>query len=186
MKNLDICMSFTLGPNIEGGFVDNPRDPGGATNHGVSIRAHRADIGDKDGDGDIDADDVRLLTIDDAKAIFKAQYFDPCRAGDLPAPLALMAVDFAYNSGVRTACKRLQERLGVKPDGVIGPHTLAVANTLNPELLLSVINAYGAARLEHMRGAKDEQGNLLWPTFGGGWENRVRAVMAEARKLVRG
>lgn len=180
MKNLDICMRFTLGPSVEGGFSDNPADPGGATNHGVSIRAHRDDIGDKDGDGDIDSDDVRLLTLDDAKAIFRADYFAPCKADQLPAPLALMLVDFAYNSGVRTACRKLQDRLGVAADGKIGPHTCAIANTLSPDLMRAVINAYGASRLAYLRSLPG------WKSFGKGWETRVHACMAEARKLVEG
>ncbi|SNR99291.1 Glycosyl hydrolase 108 [Humidesulfovibrio mexicanus] len=180
MKNLDICMNFTLGPSIEGGFSDNPNDPGGATNHGVSIRAHREDIGDKDHDGDIDADDVKLLTLEDAKAIFQADYFAPCNAGQLPAPLALMVVDFAYNSGVRVACKKLQERLGVTADGKVGPHTLAVGNALSPNILRSVINAYAAARIDYLEGLSG------WPIFGGGWESRVKAVREAALKLVEG
>lgn len=176
----ETCIAFTLGPSVEGGFSDNPADPGGATNHGVSIRAHRDDIGDKDHDGDIDADDVRLLTVEEAKVIFRNDYFDPCHADMLPAPLALMLVDFAYNSGVGVACRKLQDRLGVAADGKIGPHTCAIANSLSPDLMGAVINAYGASRLAYLRSLP------TWPKFGNGWETRVLACMAAARKLAGG
>lgn len=180
--NLEICFAFTIeeegGNRKDGGFVDNPKDPGGPTKYGISLRAHREDIGDRDRDGDIDADDVRLLTREDAKAMFHVAYFDTCRAEGLPAPLALMVVDFAYNSGPRRACQKLQERLGVNPDGWIGQHTLDVANGLSPDLLLSIIEAYGNARRAYV------QSLPTYATFGRGWEHRIDRVVSQARALV--
>ncbi len=182
MNKLEACWAFTIeeegGNRKDGGFVNDSRDPGGATKYGISLRAHREDIGDRDHDGDIDADDVRLLTREDALALFKATYFDVCRADELPAPLALMVVDFAYNSGPRRACQKLQERLGVNPDGKIGAHTLAVANSLSSSLLLSVIEAYGNARRAYVRSLP------AYASFGNGWENRIDSVVAQARSLV--
>ena len=181
MANLDTCFAFTvMRPDTEGGakFSNDKRDPGGATKYGVSLKHCAVQIGDLDHDGDIDADDVMLLTEEQARRIFEQGYFQPMHGDDLPAALALMLVDFGYNSGPKVATRCLQERLGVDPDGKIGPHTAAVANSLSPDLTRAIINSYGAARLTFLQSLPG------WATFGNGWDTRVHVCMAEAHKLV--
>jgi lysozyme family protein len=178
MGKLETCFAFTvMRADTEGGarFSNRASDPGGATKYGISLKHRAAEIGDLDHDGDIDATDVRLLTEGDAKRIFERCYFAPLHADLLPAPLALMLVDFAYNGG--PAVKLLQERLGVTPDGAIGPRTAALANALSPDAMRAVINAYGAARLSYLQSL---------PTWGQnpGWNTRVHLCMDEARKLM--
>lgn len=178
MSKLESCFAFTvMRPDTEGGarFSNDPRDPGGATKYGVSLKHCRDQIGDLDHDGDIDADDVLMLTEADALRIFGKGYFTPMHGDELPAPIALMAVDFAYNSGKHQATKSLQHVLGCTADGVLGPKTLTAARTTP---LDSFISAYGAARLTFLRSLPG------WATFGNGWNTRVHVCMTEARKLI--
>lgn len=111
----------------EGDFSDDAADPGGATRYGISLRylKTKGELGDIDGDGDIDADDIRGLTRVKAGQLYRTDYWDACQCSKLPAPLAIIIFDQAVNTGTRTAIKMLQRHVGAKPDGVIGPNTLA-------------------------------------------------------------
>ena len=155
----------------EGGFVNHPRDPGGATNRGVTIGTLRKLGIDKDGDGDSDIADLRLLTEADAVAVFKRFYADAVQADLLPVGLDYAMTDFAVNSGPGRAAQHLQRILGVEADGHIGPKTIAaLAGTLTPAL----INALCDSRMRFLRGLP------TWPDFGRGWTARVEAVRREA------
>lgn len=178
MSNLEACFAFTvMRPDTEGGakFSNDPRDPGGPTKYGVSLKHCRDQIGDLDHDGDIDADDVLLLTEADARRIFGKGYFTPMRGDDLPAPIALMAVDFAYNSGRHAATLAMQRVMGCHTDGIIGPATTAAARATPVD---SFISAYGAARLTFLQSLPG------WATYRNGWTTRVHVSMTEARKLI--
>jgi len=155
----------------EGGFIDHPRDPGGATNRGVTIGTLRKLGIDKDGDGDSDLVDLRQITAKDAAAVFKRFYADPVQADLLPAGLDYAMTDFAVNSGPSRAAAHLQRILGVNADGNIGPKTLAAVASKNT---VDLINLLCDSRLKFMR-------NLgTWPDFGKGWTARVNAVRAGA------
>lgn len=155
----------------EGGFVDHPQDPGGATNRGVTIGTLRRLGIDKDGDGDSDIVDLRLITEADAVAVFKRFYADAVQADLLPPGLDYAMADFAVNSGPARAAQHLQRILGVTPDGHIGPKTIAAIGGWNVPAL---IDKLCESRLRFMRGLK------TWGTFGKGWERRVRQVNSEA------
>lgn len=177
VPNREVCFAFTvMRPDTEGGAKYTCRsaadDPGGPTKYGVTLATLRRYRNDPT----LTADDVKALTEEEARAIFEQGYYDRINADLLPAPLALMAVDWVFNGG--PAVRRLQERLGVKPDGVIGPHTAAVANSLSPDLMGAVISAYGAARLEYMQALRN------WEANKNGWSTRVHVCMDEARKLI--
>lgn len=176
MGKLEDCFAFTIAQEGGAKYTNDPRDPGGPTKYGVTLKT----LAEFTGNPDLTEIDVQALTEEHAAQIFRAGYYDPTHADLLPAPLALMLVDFAYNSGPRVACRKLQERLGVTADGSIGPRTAAVANALSAETMRSVINAYGAARLQYL------QSLPTWGVFGNGWTNRVNACMAEAHKLIEG
>lgn len=155
----------------EGGFVNHPKDPGGATNRGVTIGTLRKLGIDKDGDGDSDIADLRLLTATDAAKVFKRFYGDPVQADLLPRGLDYAMTDFAVNSGPTRAAEHLQRILGVTVDGHIGPKTLAaVAKRDTAEL----IEALHQSRLRFLRNLK------TWPTFGKGWQARVDEVRRQA------
>jgi lysozyme family protein len=121
-----------LAPKIlkwEGLFVDDPLDRGGATNMGVTIGTWRRVGYDKDGDGDIDVDDLRLLTKEDVvNRVLKPAYWDKWRADDIDnQSIADLLVDWVWGSGV-WGIRYPQRVLGVRDDGVVGPVTLAAVN----------------------------------------------------------
>ena len=135
----------------EGGYVNDSRDPGGETNWGVSKRAF-PDV------------DIRRLTRDGAKAIYRSHYWTPIHADLLPAALAFQAFDVAVNHGVGRAVKMLQQVAGAQVDGILGPVTLAAIELHDPADLVLRFNAL------RLRFYTDLDG---WKTFGKGWTRRV-------------
>ena len=135
----------------EGGFVNDPSDPGGATNHGVTIGTMRRLGLDMDGDGQVTVDDVRILRVTDAARIFRTQYFEAPRLGLLPDDLQPAVFDMYVNAGGR-AVKLLQlvlvklgAELGV--DGAVGPITAAAAHRIAAEVGVQLlVDAYGVER----------------------------------------
>lgn len=134
----------------EGGFVNDPDDPGGPTNFGVTLKTLKRLGYDLDGDGGVDIDDLRGLSRNRAAEIFKTHYFHAPKIASLPAPLHAPVFDMYVNSG-RAAVRLLQQvltRFGIRVavDGVIGPQTIAAARkalALAPDHL---VDAYGIAR----------------------------------------
>lgn len=164
----------------EGGFVNDARDPGGATNLGVTIGQAKAIGLDIDHDGDTDIVDIKLLKAADAAKIYRKFYWDAVSGDDLPDGIDYATMDFAVNSGVGRAARYLQAVLGVAQDGDIGPATIAAAKAKPAGF---VIDHLCDARLAFMKVAKDHSGRLLWPTFGKGWSSRVASVRTEALKM---
>lgn len=117
----------------EGGFVNDPVDHGGATNMGVTLATWRSMGYDKDGDGDIDVDDIRLLTKDDAMFVLRYFAWDRWRADEINnQSIANILVDWVYMSG-RWGIKIPQRLLGVVPDGIVGRRTLKALNGQDQE-----------------------------------------------------
>ncbi|MBN8901820.1 MAG: hypothetical protein J0H57_12360, partial [Rhodospirillales bacterium] len=100
------CVAVTL--SQEGGYVDDPRDPGGATNLGITRATLSAWRGQEVG-----KDEVRALPREEAVEIYRANYWLPARCGDMPAGIDLMVFDCGVNAGPRTAVRMLQRLLGV-------------------------------------------------------------------------
>jgi lysozyme family protein len=160
----------------EGGFVDHASDPGGATNHGVSLRYARTKgrLLDLDQDGDVDADDIRRLTVEQAAELYHDDYWRPVRGDEVPAMVALVAFDAAINNGAGQAVRWLQRAAGVADDGRFGPRTLAAVQ-LAPPLQL-------AARL-HLDRARMMTRLSTWPAFGRGWAVRLAELPFQAAQL---
>ena len=155
----------------EGGFVDHPRDPGGATNRGVTIGTLRSLGMDLDGDGDVDVTDLKRLTEADAVKVYKRFYWDKVEGDALPSGVDYTVADFAVNSGPSRAAQHLQRALGVSADGEIGPVTIAAALKADPAKVIAAVND---SRLRFM------QGLSIWPTFKNGWTRRVNEVRAQS------
>jgi len=146
----------------EGGYVDHPRDPGGATNMGIT----HLTLADWRG-APVTKQDVRELTKQEARAIYRARYWHAIKGDDLPAGLDLVAMDGAVNSGPSRGARWLQQALGVTADGVIGPKTRSAAIVSNHP---KIISRACALRLDWLRGLHH------WGTFGRGWQRRVEDV----------
>jgi len=155
--NFDLAFDALLGH--EGGFTDNPSDPGGATRWGVTERVARANGY---------TGSIRDLPVDVAKRIARSEYWDAVKAEDLPATLRYAVFDAAYNSGPTQATYWLQRALGVKSDGVIGAQTILAAQQCTPDRVLARMLGM---RLQFMT-------NLpTWGTFGKGWARRIAALL---------
>lgn len=137
----------------EGGFVDNPDDPGGKTRWGISQRTYPHL-------------DIATLTRDQAIALYRRDAWTPIRGDALPEAVAFQILDAAVNHGVLRAVGWLQQVLGVRVDGVVGPATRAAASDADP---VAVVLAYNAARLDFYVRLRTFQ------TFGRGWTRRIAA-----------
>lgn len=163
----------------EGGFVNDPRDPGGATNKGVTIGTLKRLGIDVDGDGDSDIVDLKALRPVDLQRVYKPFYWDAVRGDLLPSGLDYAVFDFAVNSGPSRAAMKLQGIVRVDMDGDIGPKTIAAVDKCDP---LALITAYAEARLAYMRIIRHPTTHaLLWKTYSTGWTRRVNEVTALAR-----
>lgn len=134
----------------EGGFVDDPDDPGGATNHGVTIHTMRRLGLDLTRDGKVDVADVRALTRAQAVDIFVDRYFTRPGLGDLPDILQPSVFDMQVNAGANaiTILQKLLTAMGFpcKADGALGPQTLAAAQAAAARAPDHLADAYGIAR----------------------------------------
>jgi lysozyme family protein len=150
----------------EGGFVNHPKDPGGATNRGITQRVY---------DGfrrlkGLPARSVKYIEDVEVEAIYKRNYWGLVRGDELPAGVDYAVFDFAVNSGVSRAIKFLQAGLGFtgeNVDGIIGDMTLGrvfEAAKANEELL---ITKYCGERMRFLKSLG------TFPTFGKGWTRRV-------------
>lgn len=147
------CIPIVL--QSEGGYVDNPRDPGGPTNLGVTISTLSGWL-----QRPASVDEVKSLTAQVAGQIYQANYYNPVHGPELPNGVDLMAFDTAVNSGVATAIKLLQTAVGAHADGYFGPLTLAAVKAKNPA---DTINAFHAAHEAFYRTLP------TFPVFGRGW-----------------
>lgn len=134
----------------EGGFVDDPDDPGGATNFGITIGTMRRLGVDMDGDGDVDRRDVQRLTSSKARDIIVEHYFRRPGLARLPEALHATMFDMQVNAGSNAVriLQRLLRQMGedVAVDGVIGPQTVRAAHRAAEAAPDHIVDAYGIAR----------------------------------------
>ena len=159
MLSIDDIVSDIL--RREGGYVNDPDDPGGATNFGVTIHTMRRLGIDMDGDGDVDAQDVRKLTRDRAAEIFKKHYFVKTGIAALPTVLQPSVFDMYVNAGA-AAVKILQRLLAkfgfpVAVDGALGPKTVAAANKAVAIAPSHLADAYGIERRNYYYSLADSR-----------------------------
>jgi lysozyme family protein len=151
----------------EGGYTNDPRDPGGPTNWGITIFDAR-----KYWKSSATAADVKTMPKSVAEAIYWPHYAVPLCYDDLPAGPDYAALDYGINSGVSRAAKVIQRLVGMNAvDGVIGAATLAAIGRRDPEAL---VNAICDERIAFLRSLK------TFSAFGKGWTRRVTEVRALA------
>lgn len=144
------AFSRTVGE--EGGYVNDSKDPGGETKFGISKRAH-PDI------------DIAALTIDQARDIYRSDYWEPNRLGELPDRMAVAVFDGCVNSGSRAAIAWLQRALGAPDTGEMDDHTVGSARAATDPS--GVLMRYWGHRLRFLADLS------TWPAFGRGWSRRV-------------
>jgi lysozyme family protein len=166
--NFSTCLSFTL--KFEGGFVNNPKDPGGPTNLGVT----QATLSRFQG-RPVTIADVEDLTPATVAPIYQQGFWDKVSGDDLPAGVDLAVFDFAVHSGPTRAVVGLQRAVGVADDGVIGPITVAAARTLDPSLIVQRVCAGRLTFLTHL---------TIFQTFGPGLKSRVAKCEAAALSMI--
>jgi lysozyme family protein len=154
----------------EGGYVNNPRDPGGATNQGITQRTYDAYRRSKK----LPTRSVKLMTAPERDAIYRRQYWDAVKGDKLPAGVDYVVFDGAVNSGPKQAVKWLQRALGSayrgQIDGVIGLATFAALEAVENHDAL--IDRMCDRRMAFLRAL------VTWPDFAGGWTRRVQNVRA--------
>ena len=142
---------------FEGGLSEDPRDPGGITKYGISLRAYP----------ELGADGIRNLTKDQASTIYWEDYWNATRCEELPQAFRLMVFDCAVNQGTGYAARALQASIGARIDGAIGPKTIQAAkNSLYHSALQKLaLNRF----LRYQR-------NPNWDIYGEGWMSRLLSV----------
>ena len=139
----------------EGGYVNHPRDPGGETNWGVTKRTAQAYRYNGD---------MRTMTRDQAKAIYKRGFWDKVGGDSLPDAIAFQLFDAAVNHGIGNAVRFMQRALGVADDGIVGNITLTALRNADANDFLMRFNA---ARLDFYTRLS------TFDTFGKGWVRRI-------------
>lgn len=142
----------------EGGYVSDPRDPGGETKFGISKRSYPGE-------------DIKNLTLDRAKYLYQRDFWGPAGCDALPDQVRFDVFDMAVNSGLRAAVKALQKATGETEDGVLGPRTLQAIQSMPATRLLARFNG---ARLMLMTDL------TTWQAFGKGWAKRVASNLLAA------
>ena len=170
MANLEELLPFI--EKWEGGYVNDPQDLGGATNMGVTIGTWKTVGYDKDGDGDIDVDDLKQITREDMKeCVLRPHYWNRCRADEIKSQaIANIMVDWVWASGV-TGIKQVQTLLGVKVDGIVGEKTLNAINSAQQRDLFLLIKEARIAYVEHI--CTKRPANLR---FRKGWLRRIEDI----------
>lgn len=159
-KVWNTAINHTL--ELEGGYVNDPKDSGGQTKYGISKKAY-PDL------------DIKNLTISQAMEIYRKDYWDRCKCDYMPDALSVAVFDFAVNSGVKTAIKKLQIALGVKSDGIIGNQTIGACNRLP---IKKVLEDYMNLRLDYLMSLPK------WKYYGNGWGSRVERTKKKCEELI--
>lgn len=153
----------------EGGWSNNPKDPGGATMHGVTLFTFRHLIFPN-----ATPRDLRNISAAQLDTIYRHSFWSVIQGDQLPNGVDYATFDFAANSGPGRAARELQEVVGAMVDGSIGQHTL---DAVAAHDRVKTINALCDRRLGYLKGLD------TWGEFGDGWTNRVAQVRARALTL---
>lgn len=169
-ENFDKALELVL--KHEGGYVDHPQDPGGATNYGITKKVYETYLGRS-----CTKDEVKEMPLEAVAEIYKRKYWDKIRGDDLPNGLDWCIFDFAVNAGVSRAARTLQGFLATAIDGIIGSGTLEAIDNY-PTSIKGVIEVYTAQRSTFYRTLKH------YETFGKGWDRRCYETRKTALNML--
>jgi lysozyme family protein len=168
------CLAFTL--QQEGGFSDDPNDPGGATNYGITLGTLRSYTGNPG----LGVDDIRNIAMSTVQAIYQADYWNRMRCDALPAGVDLMTFDHGVNTGTGRAAMMLQAAAGLtgaNVDGAIGPQTLAAIDQIDAATMIADLAARQRAYYQSLAN---------FPRYGAGWLARLDRRQASASAMQAG
>ena len=168
MSNFKECLDLVL--KSEGGYVNNPADPGGMTNLGVTKRVWEEYTGHA-----ADEKEMRGLTPEKVAPLYEQKYWRPTYCEVLPRGLSFLVFSMGVNAGAGRAVKLLQQSVGCVPDGVVGQRTMALINESD---VTNLIAKYSDARRMYYK-------SLNKPVFEKGWLNRVDHEEAQALNMVK-
>jgi lysozyme family protein len=167
MNDFKECLDLVL--KSEGGWVNNPKDPGGETNLGVTKAVWEEYVGHA-------VTTMKNLTAELVAPLYEQKYWRPCYAEVLPRGLDYIVFSMAVNAGPGRSVKLLQQSVGCVPDGVIGPRTRELISSSNSATL---ITKFSEVRREYYHSLK------LFSVFGKGWLNRVDHEEAQALNMAK-
>lgn len=163
MAKFDLFLNKLL--RIEGGYSNHKNDRGGCTNKGVTLSTYKAFFG-----SGLNCDDLKKITDKEVTKIYKEGYWDPCYGDKIAcSQVAYLLVDWAVNSGVKTAVKGIQELVGARVDGIMGTQTINCINSYyDPKELFEMLKD---ARVKYYHDFVKR--NPSQKTFLTGWMNRL-------------
>ena len=154
----------------EGGYTNHPDDPGGPTNFGITIADYR-----RYAKADATAGDVRAMSVEDAKRIYRKRYWDAQRCDDLPAGVDYAVFDYGVNSGIGRSGKVLRRMLRLPDDSsAVTDEVVAACQAADA---CALVVAICDERLRFLKSLK------TWSVFGTGWGRRVDEVKAAALQM---
>jgi lysozyme family protein len=167
------AFDFTTSDAIEGGFSDNPDDPGGATMRGITLAEFREFYHNPQ----LSIDDLKNITVPQQEEIYEKAYWQAVSADLLPAGVDLSVFDMGVNAGVGTSIRQLQKAVDATIDGIIGPVTLHLVDTSYDIAILVNLWSVQTAYYRALRGFEE---------FGQGWLKRAAWRLQAALALVDG
>jgi len=168
IENFDVAMQNVF--KSEGGYANDPRDPGGETNLGVT-KASWAEYLNRS----VGAGEMAALTKQMVIPFYKKTFWDACKCDLLPTGVDYALFDASVNMGCSRAIKLLQEAIGATADGVIGPKTLALIEETNP---IEMLDKFSEAKNNFYRSLP------TFATFGKGWLARVASVQTLSENMI--
>lgn len=163
------CLAQIL--KSEGGYVDDPRDNGGATNFGVTKKTYENWVG-----REVTKEEIKNLTIEDVAPIYKDRYWNLVRSDELKDGCDLLLFDLAVHSGPRRSVKIAQQTAETLVDGLIGPKTIAAINAMDQT---EFIKKFSENRLDFYKRIE------AWKHFENGFRNRVKKTQIAAQQMVK-
>ena len=181
--NYKYTLEFVLSKEIEGGYVNDPRDKGGETNLGITKNSYEAYLGRAVRPGE-----MKELTIVEAAPFYRKLYWNKLECDSLPVGIDLCIFDFGVNSGISRSAKFFQELIGAKPDGAIGPKTLNkfeeyITKQITAEediiaVLRKFVTLFCNKRRTFLKSLAD------FEHFGKGWLKRVKLIEERATQML--
>ena len=155
----------------EGGFVDHPKDPGGATNRGITYKTYEKFLGRPLKD----INELKLIPHSHVEKIYKNSFWDKVKGDELPSGVDFSAFDWAVNSGPSRSARYLQKIVGAEQDGAIGPMTLSKVNDYDSIHLIDELHKERQAYYEKLK---------TFEYFGKGWTKRNDKTKDAALEMV--